>query len=91
MAPLLTQRIINMRDFAVNLYYKIDMLRHSWRERLFADLAARATRKFPKVAYWITLTVGARNIQDDEVVFEVPFMDVLHRQFIQTDAVSQDA
>lgn len=61
------------------------------KEKLFADLAARATRRFPRVAYWITLTVGARNIEDDEVVFDVPFMDVLNRQFCKTKTFAQDA
>lgn len=75
-----------MRKLKETIQYKTA----TWREKLFADLAARATRRFPRIAYWITLTVGARNIEDDEVVFEVPFMDVLNRQFIKTKAFGHD-
>lgn len=73
-----------MTELKDKILIKIDRLRYQWKELLCADLAARATRRFPRVAYWVTLTVGARNIADDEVVFDVPFMDVLNRQFHKT-------
>jgi hypothetical protein len=67
------------------LRLKIDYLWETRKEKLFADLSARATRRFPKIAYWITIGVGVQNIADDEMVFEVPYMDVLNRQFLRTE------
>jgi hypothetical protein len=73
-----------------DLRYEADRLRRVGPELLYADLAARVTRRFPRVAYWMTQAVGARNIEDDEVVFDVSFMDVLSRQFLKTKAISND-
>lgn len=60
-----------------------------WKERLFANLAARATARFPKTTYWIAQAVGAENIYDDEDVFAVPHIDVLHRQFLRTKGLAR--
>jgi len=73
-----------------DIQYKIENLRHNWKDLLCADAAARVTKRLPRISYWVALTVGVRNIADDEVVPDVTFMDVIHRQFLRIDGVGHE-
>jgi hypothetical protein len=78
--------------FAVdNVRYKAENLRYNWKDLLYADLAARGTRRFPRAAYWVALTVGVRNIRDHEEVPAVPLVDVLNRQLLKVKGLGFDA
>lgn len=47
---------------------------------MWDDLARWIARRLPKrVVYWAFILKGARHIKGDEVVPEVPFVEVLRR------------
>jgi hypothetical protein len=60
--------------------YRIGQTMNEWRDNICTNLAYRITTKFPRMAYWVALIVGVRNIHDDETVPDVPHMTVLRRQ-----------